>query len=143
MNFHDGAVARLDYWGINCAREPFTDVKVRQAINYAVNKDAIIENVLFGAGQAANTYLPLMYGHDDTVPGYTYDLAKAQALMARTAVPDGFDAEVILGTGNPVGSQIAQLVAADLEKIGINAHRHDARAGRRRATAAMRSISTS
>jgi peptide/nickel transport system substrate-binding protein len=55
VNFHEEAVARIDYWGINCVKEPLTDVKVRQAINYAVNKDAIIQNVLFGAGQVANT----------------------------------------------------------------------------------------
>jgi peptide/nickel transport system substrate-binding protein len=119
INFHDSAVARIDYWGINCVKEPFTDVKVRQAINYAVNKDAIIQNVLFGAGQVANTYLPLMYGHDDTVPAYAYDVAKAQELIAQSSVPNGFEAEVIFGTGNPVGSQQAQLIAADLEKIGI------------------------
>lgn len=119
INFHEGAVARIDYHGINCAREPFTDVKIRQAMNYAVNKDAIIQNVLFGAGQPANTYLPLMYGHDDTIPGYPQDLAKAQQLMAESSMPDGFECEVLMGTGNPVSAQRAQLIAADLEKIGI------------------------
>jgi peptide/nickel transport system substrate-binding protein len=119
VTFHEEAVARIDYFGINCQREPFTDVKVRQALNYAVNKDVIIQNVLFGAGQLANTYLPLMYGHDDTVPGYTYDLDKAKALLAETAVKDGFEAELLITTGDPVTAQIAQLVAADLEKIGV------------------------
>ncbi|MCC6792690.1 MAG: hypothetical protein IT336_13445, partial [Thermomicrobiales bacterium] len=119
INFHDSAVARIDYWGINTTKPELADVNVRQAINYAVNKDAIIQNVLFGAGQVANTYLPLMYGHDDTVPAYAYDLAKAQELMAASQYPDGFEAEVIFGTGNPVGAQRAQLIAADLEKIGI------------------------
>jgi peptide/nickel transport system substrate-binding protein len=119
INFHEEAVARIDYWGINCAKEPFTDVKIRQAINHAINKDAIIQNVLFGAGQVANTFLPLMYGHDDTVPAYAYDVAKAQQLMAESTQPDGFEAEVIMGTGNPVAAQQAQLIAADLEKIGI------------------------
>jgi peptide/nickel transport system substrate-binding protein len=114
----DAAVARIDYIGINVTREPFGDVKLRQAMNYAVNKDAIIQNVLFGSGQVANTYLPLMYGHDDTVPAYAYDLDKAKALVAESAGKDGFEAEIIIGTGDPVQSQIAQLVASDLEKIG-------------------------
>ncbi len=59
-----------------------------------------------------------MYGHDDTVPGYPFNLEQAQALIAETAAKDGFELELIIGTGDPVGSQIAQLVAADLEKIG-------------------------
>ncbi len=120
VTFYEEAVARIDYFGFNCLKEPFTDVKVRQAINYAVDKDVIIKNVLFGAGQMANTFLPLMYGHDDTIPGYPYDLAKAQALMAETAVAAGFDAEILISTGDPVGSQIAQLIASDLAKININ-----------------------
>jgi peptide/nickel transport system substrate-binding protein len=115
---HDESVARIDYLGINVTREPFTDVKVRQAVNYAVNKDVIIKNVVFGAGQLANTYLPLMYGHDDTVTGYPYDLDKAKALIAETAAKDGFEAEILITSGNPVRSQIAQLVAADLAQIG-------------------------
>jgi peptide/nickel transport system substrate-binding protein len=114
----EAAVARIDYIGLNVTREPLTDVKVRQAINYAVDKDVIIQNVLFGAGRMANTYLPLMYGHDDTIPGYPYNLEQAQALIAETAAKDGFELELLIGTGDPVGSQIAQLVAADLEKIG-------------------------
>ena len=83
VTFHEEAVARFDYWGFNVTKENLSDVKIRQALNYAVNKDAIIQNVLFGAGQEANTYLPLMYGHDDTVPGYTYDLDKAKAADGR------------------------------------------------------------
>jgi peptide/nickel transport system substrate-binding protein len=114
----EAAVARIDYIGKNVTRSVLTDVKVRQALNYAVNKDAIIQNVLFGAGRMANTYLPLMYGHDDTVPAYTYNLDQAKALIADSAGKDGFELELIIGTGDPVGSQIAQLVGADLEKIG-------------------------
>jgi peptide/nickel transport system substrate-binding protein len=114
----EAAVARIDSIGMNVTREPLTDVKVRQAINYAVNKDVIIENVLFGAGRMANTYLPLMYGHDDTVPGYPFNLEQAQALIAESAAKDGFELELLISTGDPVGSQIAQLVAADLAKIG-------------------------
>jgi peptide/nickel transport system substrate-binding protein len=120
VTFHDEAVARIDEWGINCTREPFTDVKVRQAINYAINNDAIIQNVLFGAGQPANTYLPLMYGHDPNVPAYAYDPDQAKALLAQTAVASGFDAEVLIQVGDTVEAQIAQLVANDLKQVGIN-----------------------
>jgi peptide/nickel transport system substrate-binding protein len=119
VTFHEEAVARIDEFAINCTREPFTDVKVRQAMNWAINTDAIIQNVLFGAGQPANTYLPLMYGHDDTVPAYGYDPEKAKALLAETAVANGFEAELLISVGDPVGAQVAQLVANDLSQIGI------------------------
>jgi peptide/nickel transport system substrate-binding protein len=112
------AVARIDYIGINVTRKPFDDKKLRQAMNYAINKDVIIKNVLFGAGEPANTYLPKMYGHDDAAPGYPFDLEKAKALVAESAGKDGFEAELLTNAGDPVAAQVAQLVAADLAKIG-------------------------
>ena len=112
------AVARFDYIGINNTKAPFDDKTLRQAMNYAVNKDAILQNVLFGAGRPANTYLPLMSGHDDEVAGYPYDLDKAKALVAESAAKDGFTAELRVRAGDPGAGQIAQLVAADLAQIG-------------------------
>lgn len=112
------SVARFDQIGINVTRAPFDDKKLRQAMNYAVDENAIIQNVLFGAGKPANTYLPLMYGHDDSVPAYTHDLEKAKALVAESAGKDGFKGELLVAAGDPVGQQVAQLVAADLAQIG-------------------------
>jgi peptide/nickel transport system substrate-binding protein len=117
--FHDEAVARIDYWAINCQKGALVEKKVRQALNYAVNKDVIIQNILFGAGQVANTFLPLMYGHDETVPAYAYDPDKATALLAETQYASGLELEVLITVGDPVGAQVAQLVAADFEKIGV------------------------
>jgi peptide/nickel transport system substrate-binding protein len=112
------AVARIDYMGINCSKDPWTDKALRQAMNYAVDKDAIIQNVLFGAGQLANTYLPLMYGHDDSIVGYPFDLDKAKELVATSAGKDGFSGTILTDPGDPVGNQVAQLVAANLKEIG-------------------------
>ena len=67
------SVARFDYIGFNVLREPWTDKNLRQAINYAVDKQQLIDNVLFGSAVAANTYLPLMAGHDDSIAGYPFD----------------------------------------------------------------------
>ncbi len=111
-------LVRVDYVGINFTHEPFNDVKLRQAINYAVNKQAMIDNVLFGAGSLANSYLPRMTYHDDALPGYPYDLEKANALVAESGAKDGFSAELLVPTGDPIGSQVAQLIASDLAKIG-------------------------
>ena len=112
------AAARIDYIALNVTRAPLDDKKLRQAINYAVDKDAIIQNVLFGAGVPATSYLPLMAGHDPESPGYPFDLEKAKQLVAESNSPDGFDFELLTSVGDAVGSQVCQLVAAQLAEIG-------------------------
>jgi peptide/nickel transport system substrate-binding protein len=109
------SVARMDFMGMNAKR--FPDVKVRQAINYAVDKDAIIKNVLFGAGTMQTTCLPKMPGWNAKVVGYPYDLDKAKQLMAESSMKDGFSAVLQIATGDPVQAQVAQLVADNLSKI--------------------------
>ncbi len=112
------AVAKIVYIGINLKRQPLDDKNLRQAINYAIDKDLIVANVLFGAGQPATTYLPLMLGHDDEAVGYPFDLEKAKALVADSAGKDGFEFSILTTVGDAVGSQVAQLVAASMQQIG-------------------------
>ena len=116
----ENTVARIDYVAINVTRAPFDDKNLRQAMNYAVNKDAIIQNVLFGAAKPANTYLPLMAFHDDSVPGYPYNLDKAKQLVAQSAGKDGFSGTLWTIAGDAVAAQVCQLVANDLSQIGGN-----------------------
>lgn len=116
----ESTVARFDYVAINVTRKPFDDKNLRQAINYAVNKDAIIQNVLFGAAKPANTYLPLMAFHDDSVPVYTYNLDKAKQLVAQSAGKSGFSATLWTIAGDAVAAQVCQLIASDLSQIGGN-----------------------
>ena len=111
-------VARIDITSINTTRPPFDDKKLRQAMNYAVNKESIIQNVLFGNGEMATSFLPKMPGRDPNSPGYPYDLEKAKALVAESAGKDGFEADYNVTAGDAVGTQVAQLVAADLAQIG-------------------------
>jgi peptide/nickel transport system substrate-binding protein len=113
-------VARIDSIIINVTRPPFDDKKLRQAINYAVNKDAIIQNVLYGNGEMATSFLPKMPGRDPNSPGYPYDPEKAKALVAESAGKDGFTGAITVNTANAVDSQVAQLVANDLAQIGGN-----------------------
>ncbi len=112
------AVARFDYIGMNTDRAPWDDKNLRQAINYAVDKQTLIDRILFGNGQIANTYLPLMAGHDDSIAPYPYDVDKAKELVAQSAAKDGFKAELVIASGDPVADQIGQLVAANMKAIG-------------------------
>ncbi|MEZ4530279.1 MAG: ABC transporter substrate-binding protein [Thermomicrobiales bacterium] len=112
------AVARFDQILLNTRVAPLDDVKVRQAINYAIDKQSIIDNVLFGNGEVANSFLPKMNGHDDALPPYPYDVEKAKELLAGTAAENGFELDLIVGAGDSVEAQVVQLVAAALAEIG-------------------------
>ena len=112
------AVAKFAYMAINTTRPLLDDKKFRQALNYAVDKDVIISNILFGAGQPATTYLPLMLGHDDEAVGYPVDLEKAKALLAETDGKDGFTLSILTTVGDAVDAQVAQLVQASLQQLG-------------------------
>ncbi len=112
------AVAKFTYMGLNTKRAPLDDKNFRQALNYAVDKDVIINNILFGAGQPATTYLPLMPGHDPEAVGYPYDLEKAKALLADSAGKDGFTLSILTTVGDAVDAQVAQLVQASLQQLG-------------------------
>jgi peptide/nickel transport system substrate-binding protein len=115
---HPENVARIDITSINTTRPPFDDKTLRQAMNYAVNKESIIQNVLFGNGEMATSFLPKMPGRDTSSPGYPYDVEKAKALVAESAGKDGFEADFNVTAGDAVGTQVAQLIAADLAQIG-------------------------
>jgi peptide/nickel transport system substrate-binding protein len=79
----------VTYLYLNNTRKPLDDVKVRQAISYAVDYKGIIDGVLLGQGVQMRGAVPIgMWGHDDSVMQYGYDPAKAKALLAEAGVKD-------------------------------------------------------
>lgn len=97
----------------------FSDPKIRQAVNYAVDKDALIKIALAGLGTPAYSFLSLgKYSTDEY--GYHFDLNKAKALMAQSSTPNGFDVEYLSKAGDPVASQVGVVLKDQLAKIGIN-----------------------
>ncbi|MDX6872910.1 ABC transporter substrate-binding protein, partial [Klebsiella pneumoniae] len=67
----------VGYLSFNTEKKPLDNVKVRQALTYAVNKEAIIKAVYQGAGQSAKNLIPpTMWGYNDDVKDYTYDPEK-------------------------------------------------------------------
>lgn len=116
----------VGYLALNTEKEPFNNVKVRQAINHAVNKDAIIKNFYAGQAVAAVNPMPsMMWGYNDQVKDYEYDLDKAKQLLKEAGYPDGFEVEFYAMTEPrpymPNGKKIAEFIQADLAKIGIRA----------------------
>lgn len=113
------------WWtAFNTQKEPFNDVKVRQAVNYAVNKEAIVDGILQGTGELANSPLPSnVWGHDPELENYPYDPEKAKELLAEAGYPDGFDVTYWVpesGSGMQQPQAIASAIQSDLAAVGIN-----------------------
>jgi peptide/nickel transport system substrate-binding protein len=106
---------------LNNAKEPLDDLKVRQALNHATDKEAIIQSVLFGNAEVANHMMPKMkYWRDDVEP-YAYDIDKAKQLMADSKAASGFSIPLIVPTGDSIVAQVAQIVKESWAQIGVTA----------------------
>jgi peptide/nickel transport system substrate-binding protein len=105
---------------LNVTMPPLGDVNVRQALNYATDKDAIIKSVFFGQAQPMNAPIPLGTYVDKEAPGYPFDLAKAQALMAASSVPNGFTLPMVVPNNNQDRINTAIILKDEWSKIGVN-----------------------
>ncbi|CAH0342266.1 ABC transporter substrate-binding protein [Rhizobium sp. CECT 9324] len=116
----DGEQLHTGYVTLNTKVKPFDDVKVRQAVNMAINKERITR-ILNGRATPANQPLPpLMPGYDKAFTGYGYDVDKAKALLAEAGYADGFET-VLFSTNTDPQPRIAQAIQQDLAAIGIKA----------------------
>jgi peptide/nickel transport system substrate-binding protein len=97
------------------------DARVRRALNYAVNRQAIVDVILAGQTKIASQFAAsILLGHDPETEPYPYDPAKAKALLAEAGYPNGFSfsLETIVGVG--MGDAVVfQQIAADLAQIGV------------------------
>ena len=109
----------LVYVAINTTRGPLADVRVRQAINYAVDINRIIEREISGRGtRAAGVIPPALAGYDSTRKPYPYDPAKAKELLAAAGHPNGIDVELWTST-TPIYLRMAETMQAYLNAAGI------------------------
>jgi peptide/nickel transport system substrate-binding protein len=107
------------YWAFNNQTKPFTDPRVRQALSYAVDYDAIMTGIVKGSGVQMKGPLPQgLAGFNDGVTVYKRDVAKAKALLAEAGYPDGFN----LVTHYPVWrdlADIAVVLQASFAEVGV------------------------
>ncbi|SES28181.1 ABC transporter substrate-binding protein [Rhizobium sp. NFR03] len=116
----DGEQLHTGYVTLNTKVKPFDDLKVRQAVNMAINKERITR-ILNGRATPANQVLPpLMPGYDKSYTGYGYDVAKAKALLAEAGLADGFET-ILYSTNTDPQPRIAQAIQQDLAAIGVKA----------------------
>lgn len=107
----------------NETKAPFDNVKVRQAMNYAISKADIIDSVFAGyAVPLGSNMSPAMgdYQKKGLENMYKQDVEKAKALLAEAGYPDGFKTKITVSSHNEIYSNIAQIVAANLKEIGVD-----------------------
>ncbi|MBL8708624.1 MAG: ABC transporter substrate-binding protein [Rhodospirillaceae bacterium] len=115
-----GGQLHTGYVTMNVKIPPFDNVKVRQAVNMAINKDRIVR-IINGRAVPANQPLPpSMPGYAKDYQGYAYDVDKAKALLAEAGLADGFETELFVMNTDPQ-PRIAQAIQQDLAAIGIKA----------------------
>ncbi|MGL5123595.1 MAG: ABC transporter substrate-binding protein [Fusobacteriaceae bacterium] len=106
------------YIGFNMNNKKFNDLRVRQAINYAIDKESIINAVLNGSGTLATSPIaPAVFGFTLKTKAYSYDLEKAKILMNEAGIKKLKTAIYILG--GEIEKQIAEIVQANLKEIGV------------------------
>ncbi|MGN0734963.1 MAG: ABC transporter substrate-binding protein, partial [Anaerovoracaceae bacterium] len=104
--------------GMNTKVDKLSDVRVRQAIAKAINKEDLIVGALDGYGVATNTFIAEgLPGYDADFNPLPYDIEGAKQLLAEAGYPDGLDLTITIPESR---SAHAQMVKADLAKIGIN-----------------------
>ena len=116
----------IGYLGLTTTRKPLDNKLVRQALNHAVDKQAIIDSFYGGlADPAKNPLPPSLEGYNDKVEPYPYDLKKAKELLKEAGYPDGFSMELwampVPRPYMPDGMKIAEVIQADFAKIGVKA----------------------
>jgi peptide/nickel transport system substrate-binding protein len=118
---YDELFTTMIYFNVNKA--PFDNIKVRQAIACALDRDAISQTAFGGLyGPADSLLTPKINGYTtDGVPCLKQDLAKAKSLLAEAGMPNGFSSDLQYSTGNGSGIEdIATLLSGQLAKVGIN-----------------------
>ncbi|WP_394338825.1 ABC transporter substrate-binding protein [Halorussus litoreus] len=116
----------IGYMAFNMARfEPFRDRRVRQAISYAVDTEAIVNTIFQGIAVQASQPIPeQVLGYNEELDPYPHDPEQAQSLLDEAGYGDGFEFELATfqnpRTYNPSPIQAAQTVRSNLDEVGIS-----------------------
>ena len=118
---------RMQYLGMNSGEgSPFADARVRQAVRYAIDQDAIISELLGGLGRKMQTIIPAGLLGADTTVYYEHDPERARTLLQEAGVSDGLTVEFLVPTGACGGgvpcADLAAKIQSDLADVGITAN---------------------
>jgi peptide/nickel transport system substrate-binding protein len=108
---------------LNTEEGPLKNVKVRQALNYAINRDDLVKNLLKDTAVPSSSFsYPNTWAYNPASEIYKYDPEKAKQMLAEAGFPSGFTLRYIVpasGSGMVAPTQIANVMQSDLAKIGV------------------------
>lgn len=111
---------RIEWLSLNTKKAPFDNKLVRQAINYAIDKESVIVVATDGRGMVANTVIgPTVLGYNPDVKVYEYNPEKAKELLKEAGYPNGFS--TTLWSSSDVRNRSAEVIQANLAEVGITA----------------------
>ena len=116
----------IGYLAYNTTKKPFDDVRVRKAINMAIDKKAIVSAVYLSTGVAAtNPIPPGQWSYNKAIKDDPFNPAEAKKMLAAAGFPNGFTTDLwampVQRPYNPNAKRIAELMQADLAKVGVKA----------------------
>ena len=114
----------VGYLALNMEKPPFDNLKVRLAINHAINKAVIIEHLYQGLGiPAKNPIPPTLWSYDDSIEDYDYNPKLAKELLTQAGYPKGFETTLwalpVPRPYIPDGRALAEVIQSELREIGI------------------------
>jgi peptide/nickel transport system substrate-binding protein len=116
--------AHVWYLGFNNSKKPFDDKRVRQALNYAVDKEAIVRDVLKGTGAVSKgPVLPGTWGDESGIKPFPYDPERARKLLAEAGLANGFSTTLwVPESGSGMQSPVAMstIIQSNLKAVGVN-----------------------
>jgi peptide/nickel transport system substrate-binding protein len=112
---------RVIIYPFNVTQPPFNNVKVREAVNLAVNREALVKNVLGGRGIVlAGPFTPAWLGYDSSIKPHPYDPARARQLLAEAGYSQGFETTWAISSGVFLKDrELAEAASGMLRQVGV------------------------
>ncbi len=107
------------YLSMNTQQKPFDNPKVRQAINYAINKDAVAKVAFGGYATPADAIVPEGVEYSVKIGVWPNDVAKAKQLLTEAGYPNGFETELWSAYNHTIAQKVTQVLQQQLQQIGI------------------------
>lgn len=116
----------MTYLAFNVKKKPFDNILVRKAIFHALNRASYIDAIYRGMGEIAESAMPSSsWGYNNNLPIYEYSVEKSKELLKQAGFANGFSTELwalpVTRPYNPDGKKMAEMMQADLGKVGIKA----------------------
>ncbi|MDT6961571.1 glutathione ABC transporter substrate-binding protein GsiB [Cupriavidus sp. SZY C1] len=119
------------YLSLNTMVKPFNDPKVRQAINYAINKEALVKVAFAGHAVPAEGVVPPGVDYAEKLGPWPYNPAKARELLKEAGYPNGFETTLWSAYNHTTAQKLIQFVQQQLQQVGIKAQVQALEAGQR------------